>query len=254
MSDLFSLAGHVALVTGASRGLGLAMAKAMGQFGATVVINGRDGSRLEAAAASLREAGVGVETAVFDVCDYAAGARAVADIAARHGRLDIAVLNAGVQHRVPLPQWTVADFQRVIETNLTACFALAHAAAGAMVPRRHGRIIFTASIMGIVGRATIPAYTAAKAGLMGLTKSLAVELGPQGITVNSICPGFFATEMNAGIVADPELAQRLTARIPLGRWAEPDEIGGAAVFLASRAGSFVNGHALVVDGGHTVSA
>jgi gluconate 5-dehydrogenase len=249
MSDLFSLKDHVALVTGGSRGLGLAMAAAMAEAGALVVLNGRDPKTLDAAAGNLRARGLKADTAPFDVADFETASRAVASIAEKHGRLDAAVLNAGIQHRVPLLDWKTEDFRRVIDTNLTACFVLAREAARAMIPRGTGRIIMTGSIMGIVARPTIHGYTAAKAGLAGLCKTLAVELGPKGITCNVICPGFFDTEMNTALTQSPEFTQWVASRVPLGRWARPEEIGGAAVFLASRAGSFVNGHMLVVDGG-----
>ncbi len=249
MSDLFSLKDHVALVTGGSRGLGFAMAAAMAEAGALVVLNGRDPKTLDAAAGNLRARGFKADTAPFDVADFETASRAVAAVAEKHGRLDAAVLNAGIQHRVPLLDWKTEDFRRVIDTNLTACFVLAREAARAMIPRGTGRIIMTGSIMGIVARPTIHGYTAAKAGLAGLCKTLAVELGPKGITCNVICPGFFDTEMNTALTQNPEFTQWVASRVPLGRWARPEEIGGAAVFLASRAGSFVNGHMLVVDGG-----
>ena len=249
MSDLFSLKDHVVLVTGGSRGLGLAMATAMAEAGALVVLNGRDPKTLDEAAAKLTSRGLKAETAPFDVSDFDASTKAVAAIAKKHGRLDAAVLNAGIQHRVPLLDWKVEDFQRVLDTNLTACFVLAREAARAMIPRGAGRIIMTGSIMGIVARPTIHGYTAAKAGLAGLCKSLAVELGPKGLTCNVICPGFFDTEMNTALTQNPEFTAWVKSRVPMARWAKPEEIGGAAVFLASRAGSFVNGHMLVVDGG-----
>jgi gluconate 5-dehydrogenase len=252
MSDLFSLQDRVVLVTGASRGLGLAMAGAMAEAGALVVLNGRDPKTLDQAAAGLRARGLRAEAAPFDVSDFTAAAKAVAGIAARHGRLDAAVLNAGIQHRKPLLEWEDADFQRVIDTNLTACFVLAREAARAMLPRGQGRIIFTGSVMGIVARPTVHAYAAAKAGLGGMAKTLAVELGPKGVTVNVICPGFFETEMNAPLIQNAEFNNWVKARCPMGRWAKPEELGGAAVFLASKAGSYVNGHMLVVDGGLVV--
>ncbi len=174
------------------------------------------------------------------------------EIAKRHGRLDAAVLNAGIQHRKPLLEWEDADFQRVVDTNLTACFVLAREAARAMLPRGRGRIIFTGSVMGIVARPTVHAYAAAKAGLGGMAKTLAVELAPKGITVNVICPGFFETEMNTPLVQNAEFNNWVKTRCPMGRWAKPEELGGAAVFLASKAGSYVNGHMLVVDGGLVV--
>ncbi|MBM3962237.1 MAG: SDR family NAD(P)-dependent oxidoreductase, partial [Planctomycetes bacterium] len=188
LSELFSLRDQVILVTGASRGLGYAMAMAMAQAGGTVILNGREAATLEAAAARLRAAGLKAEIAPFDVSDFAASARAVADIAQRHGRLDVVVLNAGIQHRRPLLEWENADFQRVIDTNLTACFVLAREAVRVMIPQGAGRILMTGSIMGIVARPTVHAYAAAKAGLAGMGKTLAVELAPKGITVNVICP------------------------------------------------------------------
>jgi gluconate 5-dehydrogenase len=252
--DLFSLAGRVALVTGASRGLGRAMAEAMARAGALVVLNGRDAAALQAAAAALTGAGLRAETARFDVTDEAAATAAIRDVVARHGRLDVFVGNAGIQHRRPLLEFATADWLRVIETNLTAQFVLAREAARPMVARGAGRIIFTGSIAGPrVARPTVSAYAAAKGGLDALTRALAVELGPKGITCNAIAPGFFATEMNAPLVADAAFTAWIAGRTPLGRWGELAEIGGAAVFLASDAASYVNGHTLYVDGGMTVA-
>jgi gluconate 5-dehydrogenase len=253
LSNLFRLDGRVALVTGASRGLGFAMAEALAVHGAHVVVNARDAAALGEAAGRIAAAGHAVEPMAFDVTDGPATLAAVADIAARHGRLDILVNNAGVQHRVPVTEWTDADFERLLAVNLTACFRLAREAARVMLPRRSGRIISTGSVAAILGRPTIHAYAAAKAGLHGITRSLAAELGPHGITVNALAPGYFATELNTALVNDEAFSAWVCKRTPLGRWADPKELGGAVVFLASDAGSYVTGHVLAVDGGISVS-
>ena len=248
MSDLFRLDGRVALVTGASRGLGFAMAEALAAHGAHVIVNARDAAAVAAAAERI-----GGEPLAFDVKDGSATLAAMAEIEARHGRLDILVNNAGVQHRVPVTEWTDADFERVVAINLTACFRLAREATRLMLPRRSGRIISTGSVGALLGRPTIHGYIAAKAGLHGITRSLAAELGPHGITVNALAPGYFATELNTALVNDEAFSAWVCKRTPLGRWAEPKELGGAVVFLASDAGSYVNGHVLTVDGGMSVT-
>ena len=250
---MFSLHDKVALVTGSSRGLGWAIAQSLAQAGAHVVLNGRDASTLQPRLAALRAAAGRGEMCVFDVNDHPAVAAAIASLSRQHGRLDIVVANAGINQRGAITDMPVEDFRRVLETNLVGVWALAKEAAKVMIPRRAGRIIMTGSMAASIARPTLSAYIASKGAVHAFTRELAIELAPHGITVNAIAPGYFATELNTPLVQNEEFSAWIAKRTPAGRWGKVEELGPAAVFLASDEASFVNGHILNVDGGFSAA-
>lgn len=248
-TDQFSLAGKRALVTGSSRGIGLALARALGSAGASVILNGRDRESLEAAAAQLESEVPSATVAAFDVTDRDATARAIATIESDGGPIDILVNNAGLTHRAPLHEFEFEDWDRLMDLNLDSIFNVSRPVARGMIARGGGKIINICSIQTRLARPGIAAYTASKHAVQGLTRGMCVDWAQYNIQANGIAPGYFQTELTAALVADPEFSAWVGKRTPAGRWGRVEELGGAAVFLASAASDFVNGQVLFVDGG-----
>jgi len=246
---MFDLTGRVALVTGASRGLGAAMSTGLARAGAEVILNGRDQATLDAQAAEMRAEGLAVRTAAFDVRDVAAMEEVVRGL----GPIDILLHNAGNQYRGPVETLTDEGWYGVLDTHLTALFRLSRLVVPGMKERRRGKIIATGSLASELGRGTITPYSAAKGGLKMFIRALAVELGPHNVQCNAIGPGWFDTELNKPLVDNAEWMAQVKRRCPAGRYAAPEEIAGTAVFLASSASDFVSGQLIFVDGGVTAN-
>jgi NAD(P)-dependent dehydrogenase (short-subunit alcohol dehydrogenase family) len=247
---LFDLSGRVALVTGGNKGLGKAMARGFAQAGADIAIASRHPDQLETALADIL-AGTGRRGAFFpcDVADRGQVAKLAADAEAAFGRLDILVNNAGMNAPQPIDAVDDPTWDRVLEVNLSSAMALTRAVAPGMKARRWGRVIHISSIMGFVSKEGRNAYSATKAALLGLCRASALDLGPFNVTVNCLAPGPFLTDMPMSVLSDAE-KQAFAGRTALGRWGDPAELVGPAVFLASDAGGYVTGQALVVDGGY----
>ncbi len=247
--ELFDLTGKTALVTGSSRGLGRAMAQGLAAAGAGIILNGSSAERLAQAVAEMRAAGCSVHEACFDVTDEAAVMAAFARLDAEGVAVDILVNNAGIQLRKPLVELATAEWQRVIDTNLTSAFIIGREAAKRMIPRRHGKIINIGSLTSELARATVAPYTVAKGGIKMLTRAMAAEWAEHGLQANAIGPGYMLTDMNQALVENPTFDAWVKGRTPARRWGKPEELIGAAVFLASSASDYVNGQIIYVDGG-----
>ena len=246
---LFDLAGRRALITGSGQGIGNAIARGLAAAGASVVLNGRDGAKLEAARADIP----GATAHVFDVTDQPAVTAAIDRIERDEGPIDILVNNAGIQRRAPLQDMPAETWHEVMKTNIDSVFYVGQAVARKMIPRERGKIINICSLTSEAGRQTIAPYTTAKGAVRMLTKGMCADWARFGMQINGIGPGYFRTPLNKALIEDPKFNAWVEQRTPAGRWGELEELQGAAIFLASDASRFVNGHILYVDGGFTAT-
>jgi len=248
-NQLFDLNGKVALITGAAQGIGFAIARGLGQAGARIVINGRNEERLQRAVSLLTKDGLAASACCFDVARVAEMRERIQALEREVGHIDILVNNAGIQRRSPMEQFEEAVWREVLDTNLTGLFLVTQQVAHGMIARKAGKIINICSLMCEVARPTVAAYTAAKAGVKMLTKAMAVEWAKHNIQVNGLGPGYILTEMNRPLSEDPKFDGWIRGRTPAGRWGDPADLAGTAVFLASPASNFVTGQIIYVDGG-----
>ncbi|MCW2811547.1 MAG: hypothetical protein JWP61_2005 [Friedmanniella sp.] len=253
-SAAFDLTGRVALVTGSSRSIGRTLAEGLADAGATVVLNGVDPDRLEGTRRELadRFGEERIAARAFDVTDEPAVTAAVAWVEKEIGPLRILVNNAGIQHRVPMLDLALADWRRVLETNVTSAFIVGRAAARVMVPRGRGKIVNIGSVQADLARPTIAPYTTAKGGLRNLTRAMTAEWASSGLQTNSLAPGYIHTAMTQNLVDDAAFNDWILGRAPAGRWGRPEDLVGPVVWLASDASDYVNGQTIFVDGGMTV--
>ena len=249
-SSLFDVSGRVALVTGSSRGIGLALAQGLAEVGAVVVLNSRNGQELALVAQSLRDrTGADVHAVPFDVTDPAAVAAGVALVEDTIGPLAICVNNAGVQRRTPFVDFSLSDWDTLIATNLTSVFLVSQQAARRMQARGRGKIIHIASVNAEAARRGITPYAATKGAIKMLTRGMSAELAASGVCVNALGPGYFSTDMNAALVGDEAFSNWVSSRVPVGRWGKVEELVGTLLYLASDASDFVHGQVIYVDGG-----
>jgi gluconate 5-dehydrogenase len=251
--SLFSLAGRRALVTGSSRGIGFAIAGALAGAGADVILNARDTVALGEACDRLATSGARARALAFDVTSIDSVTEAIDYAETEIGPIDILVNNAGMQFRSPLEDFPADKFDQVMATNVTSVFTVGQAVARHMIKRGKGKIINICSIMSALARPSIAPYAASKAAVANLTRGMATDWAKHGLNVNGLAPGYIRTELNEALLKNAEFNSWVEKRTPMGRWAEPAELGGAAIFLASDASSFVNGHILYVDGAFTAT-
>lgn len=250
MNELFDLTGKVALITGGTHGIGMAIGKVLGQAGAKICVNDLSGEKLQACKTEYKTAGIDVFTVVFNVTDEADVDRGISVIEKEVGTIDILVNNAGIIKRIPILDMPVADFRQVIDVDLIAPLIVAKRVAPAMIAKRSGKIINMCSMMSVYGRNSVSAYASAKGGLKLLTANMCCEWAKYNLQINGIGPGYIATSQTADIRLNGHPFNDLVmTRTPAGRWGEPEDVGNAALFLASKASNFVNGHVLYVDGG-----